>query len=74
MRRPFANEEGANRWFAYPRWSKDEKVIVYHASPSLYIYNVEGHGSTVPAKVSTARGGRLPLSLHDDRWRLRHHT
>ncbi len=51
--KPFANEEGANRWFAYPRWSQDEKVIVYHASPSLYIYNVED-GSTV--KVSTQEG------------------
>jgi len=51
--KPFANEEGANRWFAYPRWSKDEKAIVYHASPSLYIYNVED-GSTV--KVSTQEG------------------
>lgn len=51
--RPFANEEGVNRWFAYPRWSKDEKVIVYHASPSLYIYHVED-GSTV--RVSTQEG------------------
>jgi Tol biopolymer transport system component len=49
----FANEKGANRWFAYPRWSKDEKVIVYHASPSLYIYRMED-GSTV--KVSTQDG------------------
>jgi len=51
--KPFANAEGANRWFAYPRWSKDEKVIVYHASPSLYIYNVED-GTTM--KVSTKGG------------------
>lgn len=49
----FANKEGANRWFAYPRWSNDEKVIVYQASPSLHIYNVED-GSTV--KVSTQEG------------------
>ena len=49
----FANEEGANRWFAYPRWTKDEKAIVYHASPSLYMYTVED-GST--AKVSTKDG------------------
>jgi hypothetical protein len=27
--KPFANEEGANRWFAYPRWNKDETAIVY---------------------------------------------
>ncbi|MDP6354492.1 MAG: hypothetical protein QF473_05310 [Planctomycetota bacterium] len=46
----FANEEGANRWFAYPRWTKDEKAILYHASPSLYLYNL-ADGSTV--KVST---------------------
>jgi hypothetical protein len=49
----FANEEGANRWFAYPRWTKDEKAIVYHASPSIYMYSRED-GSTV--KVSTQDG------------------
>ncbi len=49
----FANEEGANRWFAYPRWTKDEKAIVYHASPSLYLYTLED-GATV--KVSTKDG------------------
>ena len=48
--KPFANEEGANRWFAYPRWAKDETAIVYHASPSLYLYTLED-GST--RKVST---------------------
>ena len=51
--KPFANEEGKNRWFAYPRWTRDEKAIVYHASPSLYLYNVE-KGTTV--KVSTRDG------------------
>jgi hypothetical protein len=49
----FANEEGANRWFAYPRWTKDEKAIVYHASPSLYMHTLED-GATV--KVSTKDG------------------
>jgi hypothetical protein len=49
----FANEEGANRWFAYPRWTKDEKAIVYHASPSLYLYTLDD-GSTI--KVSTRDG------------------
>jgi len=51
--RAFANEEGVNRWFAYPRWTKDEKAIVYHASPSLYLYTLED-GST--RKVSTKDG------------------
>jgi len=50
---PFANEEGANRWFAYPRWTKDESAIVYHASPSLYLYTLED-GST--QKVSMGEG------------------
>ena len=49
----FANKKGANRWFAYPRWTKDETAIVYHASPSLYLYTLED-GSTV--KVSTNDG------------------
>ena len=49
--KPFANEEAdPNRWFAYPRWTKDETAIVYHASPSLYLYTLKG-GST--RKVST---------------------
>ncbi len=50
---PFANEEGAERWFAYPRWTKDETAIVYHASPSLYLYTLKD-GST--QKVSTKDG------------------
>ena len=50
---PFANEQGANRWFAYPRWTRDETAIVYHASPSLYLYTLKD-GSTV--KVSTNDG------------------
>ena len=49
----FANEAGADRWFAYPRWTKDEQAIVYQASPSLYLYTLED-GST--RKVSTTVG------------------
>jgi hypothetical protein len=51
--KPFANEEGANRWFAYPRWSKDEKAIVYHASPSLYLYTLKDQSTL---KVSARDG------------------
>ncbi len=57
--KPFANEEGAKRWFAYPRWSKDEKMIVYHASPALYIYNVED-GSTVQVSTKDGADYRYP--------------
>ncbi len=51
--KPFANKAGAKRWFAYPRWTKDEKAIVYHASPSLYMYFPE---TGVTIKVSTRPG------------------
>ncbi|MDA1052944.1 MAG: hypothetical protein O3C40_21030 [Planctomycetota bacterium] len=51
--KPFANEKGANRWFAYPRWTKDEKAIVYHASPSLYLYTLADENTV---KVSTSDG------------------
>ena len=47
---PFANEDGKPIWFAYPRWSKDESSIVYHAGGKLYLYKLED-GST--HKVST---------------------
>ncbi len=48
--RPFANEEGKGIWFAYPRWTKDETAIVYHAGGKLFLYTLED-GSTI--KVST---------------------
>ncbi len=51
--KPFANEEGANRWFAYPRWTKDETAVVYHASPSLYWYTLK---DAATRKVSTKVG------------------
>ena len=52
--KPIANEEAyPNRWFAYPRWNKDETAIVYHSSPSLYLYTLKD-GTT--RKVSTKPG------------------
>ncbi len=48
--KPFANEDGKNVWFAYPRWNKDESTIVYHAGGQLYLYTL-AHGTTT--KVST---------------------
>ena len=47
---PFANEEEKPVWFAYPRWSKDESSIVYHAGGKLYIYKPE---DGLTHKVST---------------------
>jgi hypothetical protein len=56
--KPFANEE-ANQspWYAYPRWTKDETAIVFHANKTgkgaLYLYTLKD-GSTT--KVSTNDG------------------
>ena len=55
----FANEKAANRWFAYPRWTKDEKAIVYHASPSLYLYTL-ADGNTVKVSASDGADYRYP--------------
>ena len=48
--KPFANPDRKKRWFAYPRWTKGEKAIVYHASPNLYLYTL---ASGVTTQVST---------------------
>ena len=48
--KPFANPQRKKRWYAYPRWTKGEKAIVYHASPNLYLYTL---ASGVTTKVST---------------------
>ena len=55
----FANEEGTSRWFAYPRWTKDESAIVYHASPSLYLYAL-GDGSTIKVSIDPKADYRYP--------------
>jgi len=57
--RPFANQEGANRWFAYPRWVKGETAIVYHASPSLYLYTL-ADDSTVQVSTGPRADYRYP--------------
>ncbi|MBL7115693.1 MAG: ankyrin repeat domain-containing protein [Kiritimatiellae bacterium] len=53
----FANELGKPHWYAYPRWTKDETAIVYHANKTgkggLYLYTLKD-GST--RKVSTETG------------------
>jgi len=53
--RPFANEEAdPSPWYAYPRWTRDETAIVYHANKTgkgaLYLYTLKDESTT---KVST---------------------
>jgi hypothetical protein len=38
--KPFANKEGKPVWYAYPRWTKDEVAIVYHAGGALYLFTL----------------------------------
>jgi len=45
-----ANPERKKRWYAYPRWTKGEKAIVFHATPELHLYTLK---SGVTTKVST---------------------
>ncbi len=55
--RAFANDVMKPHWYAYPRWTKDESAIVYHANRTgkgeLFLYTPED-GST--RKVSTDDG------------------
>ena len=54
--RPFANEDGKPIWYAFPRWSKDESVIIYQADEKLYLYNLANKSTTnVPITDSVKR-------------------
>lgn len=52
--KPFANKDGKPVWFAYPRWTRDQSAVVYHAGGKLFLYTL-GDESTV--KVSTDDSG-----------------
>ncbi len=58
--KPFANEEAdPSPWFAYPRWTKDETAIVYHASGKLYLYTLKD-GSTKQVSTNAGADYRYP--------------
>lgn len=62
--RPFANVEGRpDPWFAYPRWNRDETVIVYHANETgkgaLWVYTLED-GSTTRVSTDPRADYRYP--------------
>lgn len=57
--KPFANADGKPVWFAYPRWSKDESTIVYHANGKLFIYKPED-GSTQQVSTNDDADYRYP--------------
>ena len=55
----FANEEGAKVWFAYPRWTPDEKAIVYHAGKKLFLYTLADQ-STIQVSTDNEADYRYP--------------
>lgn len=52
--KPIANQDEKPAWFAYPRWTRDQSGIVYHAAKSLYLYDLKSGTTT---KVSTDAKG-----------------
>ena len=52
--KPIANQDEKPSWFAYPRWTRDQTGIVYHAAKSLYLYDLNSGKTT---KVSTDAKG-----------------
>lgn len=57
--KPFANAEGKQVWFAYPRFTKDESSIVYHAGGKLFLYSL-AEGSTTQVSTDAKADYRYP--------------
>lgn len=57
--KPFANEAGKPVWFDYPRWTKDESAIVYHAGGKLFLYTL-ADGSTKQVSTDDNADYRYP--------------
>lgn len=57
--KPFANEQGKNVWFAYPRFTQGESSIVYHAGGKLFLYSL-ADGSTTQVSTDARADYRYP--------------
>ncbi|MCA8989509.1 MAG: hypothetical protein KDA78_17805, partial [Planctomycetaceae bacterium] len=57
--KPFANEDQKPVWFDYPRWTRDEAAIVYHAGGKLFIYTLSDD-STKQVSVDNKADYRYP--------------
>ncbi|MES2597698.1 MAG: hypothetical protein V4662_20300 [Verrucomicrobiota bacterium] len=55
----FANAEAKKVWFAYPRWTKDESAIVYHAAGKLCLHTI-ADGSTKQVSTDDQADYRYP--------------
>lgn len=56
---PIANAEGAKVWYAYPRFTKGEESIVFHAGGKLFLYTL-ADGSTRQVSTDDAADYRYP--------------
>lgn len=50
----FANKEGKPIWFAYPRWTRDQTAIMYHAGGALYLYTLKDESTIKVSKNGKA--------------------
>lgn len=57
--KPFANAEKKRVWFAYPRFTKGESSIVYHAGGKLMLYTL-ADGSTKQVSTDAKADYRYP--------------
>ena len=57
--KPIANQGEKPAWFAYPRWTRDQSGIVYHAAKSLYLYDLKS-GKTTKVSTDTKGDYRYP--------------
>ena len=57
--KPFANAEGKKVWFAYPRFTKGETSIVYHAGGKLFLYSL-ADGTTKQVSTDAKADYRYP--------------
>jgi len=61
--KPIANKEAKPHWYAYPRWTKGEAAIVYHANKTgkgaLYLYTL-ADGSTKRVSTNPRADYRYP--------------
>jgi len=59
----FANKNHTLGWYAYPRWTKDGKAVIYHANTTgkgrLFLYTLKD-GSTKQVSTNNTVDFRYP--------------
>lgn len=57
--KPFANKAGEKIWFAYPRWTRDQSAIVYHAGRKIFLFTPD-KGTTKQVTPNNRADYRYP--------------